>query len=98
MKRIIGIGCWLFAFASISSAQTTFYYPHILNGVAGSVLWKTTIFLTNPAGSGSASGTITFTQDNATIGLAGSPWNVSFTDESQVTSTGTITFSIAAGQ
>jgi hypothetical protein len=98
MKRIIWIGCWVFAFATISSAQTTFYYPHIVNGVLGSALWKTTIFLTNPAASGSASGTITFTQDNATIGGAGSSWNIPFTDESQVTTIGTITFSIAAGQ
>jgi hypothetical protein len=98
MKRIIWIGCWVFAFATVSSAQTTFYYPHIANGVLGSTIWKTTIFLTNPAASGSASGTITFTQDNANIGLAGSPFNITFTDESGVTTTGTITFSIATGQ
>jgi len=99
MKRALFVSLWILTAAMVCSAQTTFYFPHIANGVlSGTTIWKTTIFLTNPAASGAASGTITFSQDNLNVGLAGTPFNVTFTDEVGAVTTGTITFSIGAGQ
>ena len=98
MKRVLFVSLWILTAAMVCSAQATFYFPHIANGVLGGTIWKTTVLLTNPAASGVASGTITFNQDNPNAGLAGSPFNVSFTDEVGTPTTGTITFSIAAGQ
>lgn len=98
MNRIILVACWVLSFAIVASAQTTFYFPHLANGVLGGTIWKTTIFLTNPAAAGgaTASGQITFNQDNPTLGGAGSPFPVTFVDELGATTTGTITFSIPA--
>jgi hypothetical protein len=99
MKRLILTACWILTFAIVASAQTTFYFPHIANGVLGGTFWKTTIFLTNPVAAGpTASGTITFNQDSSKLGGAGTPFLVGFVDESGVQTTGTITFSIAPGQ
>lgn len=98
MKRALFVVLWTLTVAMVCSAQATIYFPHIANGVLGSTIWKTTILLTNPAASGTASGTITFNQDNPNAGLAGSPFNVSFVDEVGTPTTGTITFSISAGQ
>jgi hypothetical protein len=101
MKRMFLVTCWIFAFAIISSAQsTTFYFPHIANGVLGSppVVWKTTIFLTNPAASGTAFGSITIQQDNANIGLAGSASSITFVDETGAQTGLPILFAIAPGQ
>ena len=81
---------------TVASAQVTFYYPHVVDGVQGSVIWKTTILLTNPA-AGTASGTITFTQDNPNLLSAGSPFTLSLTDQNNATTTGsTFPFSIPA--
>src|SRR4029078_4923726 len=80
--------------------QTTFYYPHVANGVLGANIWKTTIFLTNPAATGTASGTITLTRDNSTAGGAGAVFTtIAFTDETGAPagSGGGIPFSIPAG-
>jgi hypothetical protein len=98
MKRIFFAVLWVFAATMVCSAQSTIYFPHIANGVLGSTIWKTTILVTNPASAGTASGTITFNQDNPNAGLAGSPFNISFTDEAGTPTTGTITFSIGPGQ
>ena len=102
MKRILLVLFWILTAALVCSAQTTFYFPHVANGVqGGAAVWRTTIFLTNPAASGgaTASGTITLTQDNATGGSAGSPFNIAFKDEAGlVTSGSVITFSIPPGQ
>jgi hypothetical protein len=98
MKRIFLVVLWIFAATMVCSAQATIYFPHIANGVLGSTIWKTTILLTNPAAAGAASGTITFNQDNPNAGLAGSPFNISFTDEVGTPTVGTITFSISPGQ
>jgi hypothetical protein len=100
MKRLIVVACWVLTFAIVASAQTTFYFPHLANGVLnGSTVWKTTIFLTNPAAAGgaTASGTISFNQDNSNLAGAGSPFAITFVDESGTITTGTITFSIPAG-
>ena len=84
----------------VGFAQTTFYLAHVANGVQGpSVVWKTTILLTNPASSGTATGTITFMSESADMSTAGVPFSgLSVTDETGATATGTtFTFSIPAG-
>lgn len=101
MKRTLWTLVWILTATMICSAQTTFYYPHVANGVLGGNIWKTTIFLTNPASTGTASGTITFTRDNATLEAAGSPFTtIAFTDQdgAPAGSGGVITFSIPGGQ
>ncbi len=54
--------------------QTTFYFPQIADGTLAGGFFKTTIFVDNPASSGSANVTITFTTS------AGNPFNISFVD------------------
>jgi hypothetical protein len=99
MKRFLWIVLWIATITTVSSAQTTFYYPHVANGVLGGTVWKTTVFLTNPSGSTTASGTITFTQENPSLGLAGTPFTISFTDENGAPagSGNVITFTIPPG-
>src|SRR5262249_13620730 len=100
MKRLILVACWILTFGIVASAQTTFYFPHLANGVLKeSVIWKTTIFLTNPAAAGgaTASGTISFNQDNPNLGGEGSPFAIEFADENGTVTIGTITFSIPPG-
>ena len=102
MNRVLLIGFWILTATLVCSAQTTFYFPHVADGILGpGNVWKTTIFLSNPAASGTASGTITFTKENSNLGAAGSIFSdISFTDQSGAPagSGGTITFSIPAGQ
>ena len=97
MKRVVLSILLILTISAVCSAQTTFYYPHVANGVLGNTVWKTTIFLTNPASSGTASGTITFSRDGATPEAAGTEFPIAFVDESGVSGTGTITFSIPGG-
>jgi hypothetical protein len=100
MKRVCLIAFWILSATLICSAQTTFYYPHVADGVLGGNIWKTTIFLTNPAAA-TASGTITFRRDTATLSAAGSIFStISFIDQdgAPAGNGGTITFSIPAGQ
>jgi hypothetical protein len=101
MRRVFLTLLVVFSVARASFGQnTTFYYPHVADGILGSTVWKTTIFLTNPAASGTASGSISFMQDNANPALAGSPLNISFKDETgnSVGSGNVVPFQIAAGQ
>jgi len=100
MKRVFWIVVWIFTAVSISSAQTTFYYPHVANGLVGGAVWKTTILLTNPGGP-DASGTITLTRDATPTNGAGTPFTtIAFVDQdgAPAGSGGIITFSIPAGQ
>src|SRR5262245_23979494 len=100
MKRACLTLAWFLVSAIFCSAQTTFYYPHVVNGVLGGTVWKTTILLTNPAASGTASGTITFRRENSDPGLAGTVFTtIAFTDQdgAPAGTGGTITFSIPAG-
>ncbi len=98
MKRALSTLILILTATGFASAQTTFYYPHVVNGPQGSVVWKTTILLTNPASSGTVSGTITFTSDNASMAGAGSPMNLSLTDENGAGATSSaFTFSLAPG-
>ncbi len=93
----------ILAAAAIGSAQTTFYYPHVVNGVLGGTVWKTTILLTNPAPNGTApaSGSVTLTKDDSVNRSApGTPLVLSFTDETgaAVGSGNVISFLIPGGQ
>jgi hypothetical protein len=84
----------LIQLSGTGSAGTVLYLPQIVDGQQlGAIAWTTSIAITNPASTGVASGTITFTQDNAV------PFNVSFTDpQGQLVSGNTIPFQLAAGQ
>src|SRR5258708_402162 len=98
MKRVLLITIWILTATLAASAQTTFFYPHVVNGVLGTITWKTTIFLTNPASSGAATGAITFTQDNSDPTSSGSSWLITLTDETGFTTTSsTFTFSLPPG-
>src|SRR5438876_9756712 len=95
MKRIIRSLLYMLAAAGVCPAQTTFYFPQIADGMqSGGIAWFTAIAVTNPAQTGTATGTITFTQDN------GTPFNLAFTDQSDrpVGSGSTIPFQLAGGQ
>jgi len=100
MKRSFWICLWILSATVLASAQTTFYFPHVANGVVGASQWRTTILLTNP-GSATASGTVVLTQDNADLGLGGAPFvGIGFVDQdgAPAGSGGVITFSVAAGE
>jgi hypothetical protein len=101
MKRVFLIAFWILTVTLVCSAQTTFYYPHIADGVLGGTVWKTTILLTNPAATGTASGTITFTRESADTASAGTVFStIAFVDQdgAPAGSGGIITFSIPPGQ
>jgi len=107
MKRVFWIVSLILTAATLSSAQTTFYYPHIVDGVLSGDHWRTTIFLTNPGPPSSvATGTIKFFLDTTTSAnsaqnpqLAGLPFAITLKDESNtVTSSNSVSFSIAGGQ
>lgn len=98
MKRVFLTLILIFTATAIASAQTTFYYPHVVDGPQGSVVWKTTILLTNPNSSGTVSGTVTLTSDNSNTGAAGSPMVVTMTDQNGGSATSNVfTFSLPAG-
>ena len=96
MKRIFLVVFWVLTAAAIASAQTTGYFPQIADGVqGGGITWKTTIYVTNPAPSGTspAAVNITFTASN------GSPFNISFVDSAGAAAgTGSLSFTISGGQ
>jgi hypothetical protein len=97
MKRVLSALIVILTITLVASAQTTFYYAHVVDGVQGSVVWKTTILLTNPSASSAASGMISFTADtaNKSVQLAGSTLTLSLTDETGATTSGsTFPFSI----
>jgi hypothetical protein len=97
MKRVLLIVTWMLGTTLLASAQTSFFYPHVVDGVLGSTIWKTTIFVTNPS-STTASGAITFTQDTNDPGAAGSPWQITLTDETGITATSSVfTFTLSPG-
>ena len=100
MKRFFFICVFMIGSAVASFSQNSFYFAHVVNGNAGGV-WKTTIFLTNPAAANTAtaSGSITLTQDSSTLSAAGTPMNVNFVNGSgQQVAGPVIPFQIAGGQ
>jgi hypothetical protein len=97
MKRVPVIVAWILGSTLLASAQTTFFYPHVVDGVLGATNWKTTIFVANSA-SATATGAITFTQDNNDPLGAGSPWQITLTDETgSATTSSVFTFSLPPG-
>ena len=96
MKRFVVTLLWILVTAALASAQSTGYFPQIANGIQNDgVTWKTTIYVTNPAPSGTfeANGTVTFTTSN------GSSFPISFIDSTGASAgTGTISFSLTGGQ
>jgi hypothetical protein len=98
MKRILLIVIWILSTTLLAQAQTSFFYPHVVNGMLGITAWKTTILLTNPSSSGTATGAITFTQDNSDAISAGSSWRITLTDETGFTTTSSVfTFTLPPG-
>lgn len=102
MKRFLVLCAFMIGSAVASFGQNTFYFPQIVNGPAGGI-WKTTIFLTNPAAAGTstASGSITLTQDTGGTNLngAGAPMAIGFVNgNGQAVSGPVIAFQIAGGQ
>jgi hypothetical protein len=97
MKRVLFIVAWMLSTTLLASAQTSFFYPHVVDGVLGGTTWKTTIFLANSS-SATATGAITFTQDNNDPVAAGSPWQVTLADETGLTTTSNLfTFTLPPG-
>jgi hypothetical protein len=97
MKRVPMIVSWMLGTALLASAQTSFFYPHVVDGAQGGGAWKTTIFLTNPSSS-IATGSITFTQDNDNPLAAGSPWQITLTDDTGSTTTSNVfTYALSPG-
>lgn len=97
MKRVPLIITWILGTTLLSSAQTSFFYPHVVDGVLGATIWKTTILLTNPS-SATATGSITFTQDNSDPLAAGSPWPIMLADETGLTAVSSVfTFTLPPG-
>jgi hypothetical protein len=97
MKRVPLIVAWMLGATLLASAQTSFFYPHVVDGVLGATTWKTTIFLANSS-SVTATGAITFTQDNIDPFAAGSPWQITLADETgSMTTSNVFTFTLPAG-
>src|SRR5215470_2376163 len=97
MKRVPLTVAWMLGATLLASAQTSFFYPHVVDGVLGATTWKTTIFLANSS-SATATGAITFTQDNNDPLAAGSPWQITLADETGSTTTSSVfTFTLPPG-
>src|SRR3954468_18196213 len=97
MKRVPLIAAWMLGATLLASAQTSLFYPHVVDGVLGATIWKTTIFLANSS-SATATGAITFTQDNNDPFAAGSPWQITLADETgSATVSSVFTFSLPPG-
>jgi hypothetical protein len=99
MKRVTMTLILMFAAVALGRAQSTIYLPEVVGGMALPIAWKTHIVVANgaAAGTGAASGTITFTQDN------GTPMNISsfFIDVNNQVPAGTgntILFSLSGGE
>jgi len=96
MKRVLFSVALILTASLVASAQTVFYFPHVVNGVQGNVIWKTTILLTNPSSTATTGGGISLTADNSSNpGAPGSPMVVHMTDQNGGSATSsTFTFSL----
>jgi hypothetical protein len=96
--RISSSGSPLDVNITVHEVQNLSYgLPQIANGIqSDGIVWASNIAITNTAavGSATASGVMTFTQDN------GAPFNINFVDEQKnpVGSGNTIPFNVAGGQ
>ena len=96
MKRFTLVVFWVITAAVLASAQTTGYFPQIADGVqGGGITWKTTIYVTNPAPSGTSPAAVSITFTAST----GAPFNISFVDSTGTPAgTGSLSFTISGGQ
>jgi hypothetical protein len=97
MKRFPLIVAWMLGTTLLASGQTSFFYPHVVDGLLGATTWKTTILLANPS-SATATGAITFTQNNNDPLAAGSSWQITMADDTGLATTSSIfTFTLPPG-
>src|SRR5262249_22027934 len=97
MKRVPLIAAWMLGTTLLASAQTSFFYPHVVDGVLGATTWKTTSLMAHSS-SATATGAITFTQDSNDPSAAGSPWQIPLADETGSTTTSSVfTFTLPPG-
>ena len=97
MKKLLWTLIFVFTVSGVCSAQSVIYFPQIAEGLQSStVVWASIIALTNTAavGTATASGTITFRQDN------GSLLNLVLYDENEnrISTGSSVSFQIAGGQ
>src|SRR5262245_57466309 len=96
MKRFSLVLFWILSAVVFASAQTFGYFPQIADGVqGGGITWKTTIYVTNPAPTGTspAAVSINFTASS------GAPFQISFVDANGAPAgTGSLSFTISGGQ
>lgn len=95
MKRTVLLLVIVATLSGVATAQTTSYFPQIADGSFTGAFFTTTIFVANPAESGSINVTFTFTKSD------GDPFNIAFVDEDgqSVGSGNTLTIAaLAAGQ
>ena len=60
MKRVLLSVIWILTATVICSAQTSFYFPQVADGIqSDGISWKTTLFVTNPAVVGTANAAVT---------------------------------------
>jgi len=92
MKRVLFTLFLIAAASAFASAQSfTYYFPQVAAGSG----WRTTIFISNATGAGTANGSITFTRSD------GGPFSANWVDEAGTNVTGggnVIAFQLAAGQ
>lgn len=95
MKRVLLTLVWILTATVVCSAQKTFYFPQIADGIqTDGVSWKTTLFITNTAAANASNGdvTITFTTSQ------GAPFGIAFTGTGFTSSGNTVSMTIAGGQ
>src|ERR1051325_711475 len=70
MKRALLFFSCILGMATVCSAQSTLYFPQIVEGQSGGTTWGSGMLIMNTAavGSAAASGTLTLTKDD------GTPW------------------------
>ena len=93
LKQILAIMTGIFIPSLICSAQTVVYFPQVVDGITGNSGWTSSMAVAN-SGTATASGTITFTQDD------GTPFNIVMRDQlkNPVGSGNTVPFQIPPGQ
>src|SRR4051794_29150017 len=105
MRRILWVASWIFISTVICRAQTTVYFPEVIDGPQpGGAVWSTLFVISNPGtiGSSVASGSLTLTQSNGSLftpqffDITGNPIGFSNTVPFQLTGGQTLIFTTAA--
>src|SRR2546426_7420576 len=95
MKRVFLTLFWILTATALCSAQTTFYFPQIADGIqGGGFSWKTTLFITNPAAAGTAATTVQIEFTTS----AGAAFNISFDGTGFTSSGNMVAMTISGGQ